>query len=48
MRTAEAVSKTVTPGQVWLSLGGFTLFYSALGIVDVWLLAKYARKGMEV
>ncbi|HNW43572.1 MAG TPA: cytochrome ubiquinol oxidase subunit I [Elusimicrobiales bacterium] len=47
MRTAEGVSKTVTPGQVWLSLGGFTLFYSALGIVDVWLLAKYARKGME-
>ena len=47
MRTAEGVSKTVTPGQVWLSLGGFTLFYSALGIVDIWLLAKYAREGME-
>jgi cytochrome d ubiquinol oxidase subunit I len=47
MRTADAVSKTVPPGQVWLSLAGFTLFYSALGIVDVWLLAKYARKGME-
>jgi len=48
MRTADGVSKTVTAGQVWLSLGGFTLFYSALGLVDVWLLAKYARKGMEV
>jgi len=47
MRTAEGVSRTVTPGQVWLSLGGFTLFYSALGITDIWLLAKYARKGME-
>jgi len=47
MRTADAVSKTVTPAQVWLSLGGFTLFYSALGIADIWLLAKYARKGME-
>ena len=48
MRTAEGVSKTVTPAQVWLSLGGFTLFYSALLLVDVWLLVKYARKGMEV
>ena len=47
MRTADAVSRTVTPAQVWLSLGGFTLFYSALGIADIWLLAKYARKGME-
>ncbi|OGR78852.1 MAG: cytochrome D ubiquinol oxidase subunit I [Elusimicrobia bacterium GWC2_64_44] len=47
LRTADAVSKTVTPGQVWLSLGGFVVFYSALGLVDFWLLAKYARKGME-
>jgi cytochrome d ubiquinol oxidase subunit I len=47
MRTADAVSRTVTPAQVWLSLGGFTLFYSALGVADIWLLAKYARKGME-
>lgn len=48
MRTAEGVSRSVMPAQVWLSLGGFTLFYSALGLVDVWLLAKYAKKGMEV
>ena len=47
MRTAEGVSNTVTPAQVWLSLGGFTVLYTALGIIDVWLLAKYARKGME-
>ncbi|MDA8243270.1 MAG: cytochrome ubiquinol oxidase subunit I [Elusimicrobia bacterium] len=47
MRTAEAVSKTVSPAQVWASLGGFTLFYGALGVADFWLLAKYARKGME-
>jgi cytochrome d ubiquinol oxidase subunit I len=48
MRTAEGVTKTVSTGQVWMSLVGFTLFYSALGIVDIWLLAKYAKKGMEV
>ena len=47
MRTADGVSKTVPPAQVWMSLGGFVLFYSALGAVDFWLLAKYARKGME-
>lgn len=47
MRTADAVSKTITPGQVWMSLAGFMVFYSALAAVDVWLLAKYARKGME-
>ncbi|MDP2867133.1 MAG: cytochrome ubiquinol oxidase subunit I, partial [Elusimicrobiota bacterium] len=40
MRTAEGVSKTLAPAQVWLSLGGFTLLYSALGAVDFWLLAK--------
>jgi cytochrome d ubiquinol oxidase subunit I len=48
MRTAEGVTKTVSPAQVWMSLVGFTLFYSALGLVDIWLLAKYAKKGMEV
>ena len=47
MRTSEGLSATVTAGQVWLSLGGFTLFYAVLGAVDFWLLAKYARKGME-
>jgi len=47
MRTAEGVTKTVSTGQVWMSLIGFTVFYSALGIVDIWLLSKYARKGME-
>ena len=47
MRTAEGVSKTVQPAQVLMSLGGFIIFYSVLGAVDFWLLAKYARKGME-
>lgn len=46
MRTADGVSRTLTLRQVWCSLGGFTLFYGGLGVVDIWLLAKYARKGM--
>jgi len=32
-------------GNVWLSLAGFTLFYSTLAIVDVTLLVKYIRLG---
>jgi cytochrome d ubiquinol oxidase subunit I len=32
-------------GNVWLSLAGFILFYSALAIVDVGLLVKYVRLG---
>lgn len=47
MRTAEGVSKTVQPAQIWMSLAGFIVFYAVLGAVDFWLLAKYARKGME-
>ncbi|OGR98268.1 MAG: cytochrome D ubiquinol oxidase subunit I [Elusimicrobia bacterium GWF2_62_30] len=46
MRTAEGVSSTVPPSHVMLSLAGFVFFYSVLGAVDLWLLAKYARKGM--
>lgn len=44
--TALGVS-SVTAGQVWTSLGGFVLFYSALAIIDVVLMVKYARKGPD-
>lgn len=47
LKTADAVSKAVEPSQVLASLIGFTLFYGALGIIDIYLLAKYARKGPE-
>jgi len=33
---------------VLLSLGGFVLFYSALAIVDVWLIVKYVRLGPQI
>ncbi|GJM07491.1 MAG: cytochrome bd oxidase subunit I [marine bacterium B5-7] len=32
---------------VWISLGGFALFYSILFVVDVTLLRKYIRKGPD-
>jgi len=47
LRTSDAVSRSITATQVWGSLIGFTLLYGFLGIVDIYLLAKYARKGPE-
>jgi cytochrome d ubiquinol oxidase subunit I len=32
---------------VWLSLSGFVLFYSALAVADVYLMLKYIRGGPE-
>ena len=44
MKTADAVSPV--PGySVALSLLAFIVVYTILGIVDIWLLRKYARKG---
>ncbi|HRT26684.1 MAG TPA: cytochrome ubiquinol oxidase subunit I, partial [Syntrophales bacterium] len=45
LKTADAVSKSVSTAQVAGSLAGFTLLYGGLAVVDVWLLARYARRG---
>ncbi|MBI4685877.1 MAG: cytochrome ubiquinol oxidase subunit I [Nitrospirae bacterium] len=47
LKTSDAVSKSITPPQVWTSLIGFTLFYGMLGIIDIYLLAKYSKKGPD-
>jgi len=47
LRTSDAVSKSVTAAQVWTSLIGFTLFYGMLGFIDIYLLAKYSKKGPD-
>lgn len=47
MKTSEGVSAALIPGQVVLSLILFTAFYGALGVVDIFLLTKYARRGPE-
>ncbi|MGA7296255.1 MAG: cytochrome ubiquinol oxidase subunit I [Rhodanobacteraceae bacterium] len=44
--TALGVS-SVSAGQVMLSLGGFVLFYTALAVVDAWLMLKFARRGPD-
>jgi len=47
LRTSEAVSKSITPLQVWGSLLGFTLLYGALALVDIYLLTRFAKKGPD-
>lgn len=44
MRTADAVSP-VPVSSVAVSLLSFIVIYTALGILDIYLLIKYARKG---
>ena len=47
LKTADAVSKNVSATQVAISLAGFTILYGGLGIIDIYLLTKYARKGPD-
>ncbi len=46
MRTSDAVSP-VPAGNIAVSLGAFIVVYSLLGLLDILLIAKYARKGPE-
>jgi cytochrome bd ubiquinol oxidase subunit I len=43
MKTTQAVSPTVPAAMVAFSLLGFTLLYGALMVVDVYLMAKFAK-----
>jgi cytochrome d ubiquinol oxidase subunit I len=47
MKTSDGVSTSISAGQVIGSLIGFTLLYGFLGFIDIFLLAKYARKGPD-
>ena len=44
LRTADAASKNLTPGDVLGSLIAFIVIYARLAVVDVFLLTKYAKK----
>lgn len=46
MRTSDAVSP-VPPSSVAISLAAFIVVYSVLGILDIYLLRKYALKGPD-
>jgi cytochrome d ubiquinol oxidase subunit I len=47
LRTKDAVSRSITAGDVLISLVGFIALYGCLAAVDAFLLAKYARKTEE-
>jgi cytochrome bd ubiquinol oxidase subunit I len=47
MKTADAVSPNLTAGMVLTTLIGFILIYGLLMAVDVYLLAKFARAGID-
>lgn len=47
LKTSDAVSKSISPLQVWSSLAGFTLLYGFLAVVDIYLLSSSAKKGPE-
>ncbi len=47
LKTSQAVSKSINTLQVYASLVGFTILYSGLGIVDIYLLTKFAKKGPD-
>ncbi|MBI2353682.1 MAG: cytochrome ubiquinol oxidase subunit I [Deltaproteobacteria bacterium] len=47
LKTADAVSKSISTTQVALSLLGFTVLYGLLGAIDIFLLVKHAKKGPD-
>lgn len=47
LKTADGVSRSITTGQVVGSLLGFTLLYGTLGVIDIYLLTKHAKKGPD-
>ncbi len=47
LRTSDGVSKSIDPFQVATSLAAFAIAYTILGVIDIYLLIKYAKKGPE-
>src|ERR1700729_1743991 len=46
MKTGQAASPTVSATDVALTFGGFVLLYTLLGIIDVGLMYRAARRGL--
>ncbi len=45
LKTSQAVSQSLGTGQVVASLLGFTALYGGLGVIDIYLLSRFAKKG---
>ena len=41
----DSVSPSVSTASVLISLIGFTVLYGVLAVIDLYLMAKYARAG---
>jgi cytochrome bd-type quinol oxidase subunit 1 len=46
MKTGLAASPSVSTGYVIATLAGFTLLYTVLGVIDLGLMATYARRDL--
>jgi cytochrome d ubiquinol oxidase subunit I len=46
MKTVNANSPAVSSTDIWISLSAFVVIYIALGAADVFLMLRYARKGL--
>jgi len=48
MKTADGISPSVTTTALVISLVAFGLLYIALAVVDIFLMTRYARRGLEL
>ena len=46
MKTADGVSPSVSATEIWISLVVFALLYIALGVTELVLMLRYARRGL--
>ncbi len=46
MKTVNAASPSVTTTELWISLVAFVLLYIVLGSADLFLMMRYAKKGL--
>ena len=46
MKTADGVSPSVSATEIWISLAVFALLYLALGVTELVLMLRYARRGL--
>jgi cytochrome bd ubiquinol oxidase subunit I len=47
MKTINANSPSVTSTDIWISLIVFVLIFIALGVIDLTLMLRYARRGLD-
>ncbi len=47
LKVSDGVSLAVSPAELWISLIGYIVLYSALIVADWQLMVKYAKKGPE-